>query len=52
MLGELKSIFGDIFCIINGIKHGNNLHISIAVGSPAKIIKRYNFESKQWEKVK
>ena len=28
MLGELKSIFGDIFCIINGIKHGNNLHIT------------------------
>lgn len=25
---------------------------SVAVGSPAKVIKRYNFENKQWEKVK
>jgi len=25
---------------------------AIAVGNPAKIIKQYNFESKQWEKIK
>ena len=25
---------------------------SVAVGSPAKVVKRYNFENKQWEKVK
>ena len=25
---------------------------SVAVGSPAKVVKRYNFENEQWEKVK
>ena len=41
-------------CVIgaNSVVTKNIPDYCIAVGSPAKVIKRYNFESKQWEIVK
>ncbi len=40
-------------CIIgaHSIVRGNIPDFSIAAGNPIKIIKRYNFETKRWEKV-
>ncbi len=35
----------------NSVVSGEIPDYSIAVGSPAKVIKKYNFESKKWEKV-
>lgn len=56
---------GDNVCILKGSKIGHNCIIgansvvsgvipdySIAVGQPAKVIKHFNPETKQWEKVK
>lgn len=41
-------------CVIgaNSVVSTNIPDYSVAVGSPAKVVKRYNFENKQWEKVK
>lgn len=44
-IGE-RSIIGS-----NSVVVGNIPSYSIAVGSPARVIKSYNFETKQWEKV-
>ncbi len=54
---------GECVCIMPGVNIGDGCVVGahsvvtkdipafcIAVGSPAKIIKKYNFESKQWEK--
>ena len=40
-------------CIIgaNSVVNGNIPDYSIAVGNPAKVIKKYNFETKTWERV-
>jgi len=43
-IGE-KSVIG-----AGSIVRGNIPPYSIAVGSPARVIKRYSFETKQWEK--
>lgn len=55
---------GENVCVLGGARIGKRSIIgsnsvvsgiippfSIAVGNPAKVIKQYNFESKQWEKV-
>lgn len=41
-------------CVIgaNSIVNKNIPDYSVAVGSPAKVIKRYNFEKKEWEHIK
>ena len=41
-------------CVIgaNSVVNKNIPDYSIAVGSPAKVIKRYNFEKKEWEHIK
>ena len=36
----------------NSVVSGNIPDYCVAVGSPAKIVKRYNFNSKSWEKTK
>ena len=40
-------------CVIgaNSVVSGEIPDYSVAVGSPAKVIKKYNFESKKWERV-
>ena len=40
-------------CIIgaHSVVKGKIPDYTIAVGSPAKVVKRYNFETKQWERV-
>ena len=41
-------------CVIgaNSVVNTDIPDYSVAVGSPAKVVKRYNFGNKQWEKVK
>lgn len=56
-LGEHVSVIGANIgkhCVIgaNSVVTHDIPDYSVAVGTPAKVIKRYNFESKQWEKVK
>ena len=40
-------------CVIgaNSVVTKNIPDYSVAIGSPAKVIKKYNFESKKWVKV-
>ena len=55
---------GELCCILQGVTIGEGSIIgamsvvtkdippyTIAVGSPAKLIKRYNFENKKWDKI-
>lgn len=54
-IGENVCIIGAIIgmnCVIgaNSVVTKNIPDYSLAVGSPAKIIKRYNFETKQWDR--
>ena len=35
----------------NSVVNGDIPPYSIAVGSPAKVIKKYNFQNKSWEKI-
>lgn len=56
-LGEHACVIGanvGKHCIIgaNSVVTHDIPDYSVAVGSPAKVIKRYNFETGQWEKVK
>lgn len=56
-IGTHCAIIGDVHigkhCVIgaNSVVTNDIPDYSIAVGSPAHVIKRYNFEAKRWEKV-
>ena len=60
-----ECLIGANAVVVAGVNIGDNVQIgagsvvtkdipslSVAVGNPAKVIKRYNCESRQWEKVK
>lgn len=57
-IGTNSVIVGNVrigkHCVIgaNSVVNKNIPDYSIAVGSPAKVIKRYNFEKKGWEHIK
>ena len=61
---EKNVCIGDLCCILQGVTIGEGSIIgamsvvtkdippyTIAVGSPAKLIKRYNFKTKKWDKI-
>lgn len=41
-----------MFIFINSVVTKDIPDYCVAAGSPAKVLKRYNFESEEWEKVR